>query len=163
MSDDNVVPINGGKKDVQNIQDYRRIEGTYTGPADAVQAILKSNGFDDHVKGKGWIELTVIGRFDDEGCVFHTVQARAVALQVKAPGLTLLRLLAADHEKDRDFYAKLANEGELNILDQELADATPEQLTALACGEQEEVDGVIAILRCQRAARVLNNIFKRGS
>jgi len=121
---DNVTPIT---PDIPDIEGYKRIEGQYTGAADAVHRVLKDHGFDDQAKNRGWIELTIVARFSDEGAMFHTVQAKGIAMGLAAPGLTLLRMMALANDLPRDYFVLIATVNELNILDKELHSITPEQ------------------------------------
>lgn len=156
---DNVTPIT---PDIPDIEGYKRIEGQYTGAADAVHRVLKDHGFDDQAKNRGWIELTIVARFSDEGAMFHTVQAKGIAMGLAAPGLTLLRMMALANDLPRDYFVLIATVNELNILDKELHSITPEQAEALVDGDEDEQAGVVSVLNCQASDAALKAIFQRG-
>lgn len=163
MSDkDNVTPITPG------IQGYKRVEGSYEGASNAVYRVLKENGFDENVKGKGWIELIILARFTDEGAMFHTVQASRVIAEpaptkLEAPAFTILRMMALANSLSPDAYIQVATIGEMDTLDKELRSITPEQAEALVDGDEDEQLGVVEILKCQASYDALKAIFQRGA
>lgn len=158
---DKVVPINPS---IPNLQQFSRVDHPYSGPADAVHHILEVHNFDQMVVNKNWVELTIVARFSDTGAMFHTVQARGVVMieDVPAgdrPGFQVLIFMAQDNNVPNNFYVNKATIDQMHVLNQELADASPEELYTLASGEEEEIEKLVKEKGWQKSHGILNDLF----
>lgn len=175
MSNDKVTPMFPG------LEHFRRTAEAYEGPTQAIKVVLDEGDFNKAVTGRGWVELRIVARFEEAGCMFHTVQCSNVIMpnavskvlreqanngvNVPAPNLALdepafrvLRKMAEVHHRALGFYVNLATIGQIEILNEELIDATDEDIGALIDGHTSTIESK----NWQRSHLALDALFTLG-
>lgn len=108
----------------------------YKGPAEAIRDLLVKHDFESNVVDKGWIEVRIVARFTENGCIVHTLQARQVDMTpADAPAVILLKGIAKTNEWPDDALLSRASSEDLDTLNRLMGGFTQDELISVVLEE----------------------------
>lgn len=135
--------------------------GPYPGASGALKAVLDSNGFDEAMLDKGWVEIRVVARFTDKSALFHTVQARPVVLNEREdPAVTILKMVATANGWLMEALVGEVSASEADELRTLLKDVDEDHMLVIAM-QDEGWESMVLERGLERVTDILEEVFHR--